>query len=50
MIPCDFCKNDINMLKDICHSIPLDDCNFVLCDSCYRKFINDIQEKTDGED
>lgn len=56
MIHCDFCDKDINTLKDVYHSIPINDFKITFCDDCYLAFkehltIEDIMEGlVHGED
>lgn len=50
MIPCDICKNNINTLKELYHSIPLGDSNIVVCDSCYKKVLDDLKRKEEYEE
>lgn len=47
MINCDICKKNINTLKDAHHTIPLsnNDGNYIMCDDCYKKFINYIERE-----
>lgn len=50
MINCDICGKDINTLKESWHGIPEGNDITYICDSCYKKVIDDLKSKEDYEE